>query len=47
MGTLDIGQNGNIPTAQSQNTFLVTRKTQEQTERICRENYDLLDEMEP
>ena len=45
MGTLDIGYGGNLPTAQSQNVYTVTRKTQEQMEKIIRENWALLDEM--
>ena len=47
MGTLDIGYGGNLPTAQSNNVYTVTRQTQEKMDRAIRENYALLDEMEP
>ena len=46
MGSLNIGSE-DVPKAQSNNVYMVTHRTQEQMDRTIRENYDLLDEMEP
>lgn len=47
MEAFDIVTPRNKPTAQSKNTYTVTRKTQEQMENAIRENHELLDQMEP
>lgn len=47
MGTFDIGSSGNMPTAQSQSTYMITHRTQEQMEQAIRENYACMDDMEP